>query len=110
MRCHRQGQQNDVIVLNFLNKQNLADTRMLELINKRISQFDGIIGMSDTVKIGIQPQKVFTGARLGRREYSIDDTSFPKSGRHTLCGTLAKNIFNEIYWNGIPDSGTITVS
>ena len=214
MRCHRQGQQNDVIVLNFLGKQNLADTRMLELINKRISQFDGIIGMSDdvvgnfcdnavdgliaafeksrhkkeiesqfqsvlteheeqnlsqvqtaenalfttftrdiaaqviitpqyikdrtveinaklweltkwfftgksgyncidetrTVKVGIQPQKVFTGARLGRREYSIDDTSLPKSGRHTLCGTLAKNIVNEVYWKGIPDSGTVTVA
>jgi len=214
MRCHRQGQQNDVIVLNFLNKQNLADARMLELINKRISQFDGIIGMSDdvvgnfcdnsvaglavafekarhkkdieaefqatlatheeqnvsevqtaenalfttftrdisdkvaitpqyikdrtieinaklwnltkwffdnksgydciddtrTVKIGVQPQKVFTGVRLGRREYSIDDTSLPKSGWHTLCGTLAKNMFNEIYWCGIPDSGTVTVA
>ena len=49
MRCHRQGQQNDVIVLNFLSKENFADTRMLELINKRVSQFDGIIGMSDDV-------------------------------------------------------------
>lgn len=49
MRCHRQGQQNDVVVLNFLNKQNFADVRMLELINKRVLQFDGILGMSDDV-------------------------------------------------------------
>ena len=49
MRCHRQGQQNDVVVLNFLTKQNFADVRMLELINKRVLQFDGIMGMSDDV-------------------------------------------------------------
>ena len=49
MRCHRQGQQNDTVVLNFLSKDNFADTRMLELINKRVSQFDKIIGMSDDV-------------------------------------------------------------
>lgn len=49
MRCHRQGQQNDVVVLNFLHKQNFADVRMLELINKRVLQFDGIMGMSDDV-------------------------------------------------------------
>lgn len=214
MRCHRQGQQNDVIVLNFLNKTNFADARMLELINKRVLQFDGIVGMSDdvvgnftdsavdgiaaafnksrhqkdidiafqatltshesentaavneaesvlfttftrdiadrvsitpqyikdrtietnaklweltkwffagkqgyecveenrTVHIGIQPQKVFTGAHLGRREYSIDNKTLPKSGRHTVCGTLAKNIIGELFWRGIPDSGTVTVS
>lgn len=49
MRCHWQGQQNDVLVLNFLNKQNFTDVRMLELINKRVLQFDGIMGMSDDV-------------------------------------------------------------
>ncbi|GHU94896.1 helicase SNF2 [Clostridia bacterium] len=214
MRCHRLGQQNDVIVLNFLNRQNFADVRMLELINKRVSQFDGVFGMSDdvvgnftdsavdgliaafgntrtraaieseyqaalaehenpnaaavreaenalfttftrdvadkvavtpqyikdrtdeinaklweltkwfftgkqgyecveenrTVRIGITPQKVFTGAHLGRREYSIDDKSVPKSGRHTVTGTLAKNIIGEIYWRGIPDSGSVAVN
>ena len=36
-------------MLNFLNKQNFADVRMLELINKRVLQFDGIMGMSDDV-------------------------------------------------------------
>jgi len=49
MRCHRQGQHNDVIVLNFLNRGNFADVRMMELINKRVLQFDGIFGMSDDI-------------------------------------------------------------
>lgn len=48
-RCHRQGQQSDVLVVNLLCKENPADVRILELINKRVLQFDGIFGMSDEI-------------------------------------------------------------
>ena len=48
-RCHRQGQQSDVFVLSFINTENFADVRMVELINKRIRQFNGIIGLSDNI-------------------------------------------------------------
>ena len=48
-RCHRQGQTSDVIVVNLLSKENLSDVRIFELINKRISQFEGIFGMSDHI-------------------------------------------------------------
>lgn len=48
-RCHRQGQKSDVLVINMLSKENLADVRMLELINKRTLQFNGIFGMSDDI-------------------------------------------------------------
>ncbi|MDL2288578.1 SWF/SNF helicase family protein [Oscillospiraceae bacterium OttesenSCG-928-F05] len=48
-RCHRQGQQSDVLVINLLSRQNFADVRILELINKRVLQFDGIFGMSDEI-------------------------------------------------------------
>ena len=48
-RCHRQGQQADVLVINLLSKENLADVRILELINKRTLQFDGIFGSSDDI-------------------------------------------------------------
>lgn len=213
MRCHRQGQQNDVLVLNFLSKQNFADVRMLELINKRVTQFDGIMGMSDdvvgnftdnaadgisaafeiarpkkdieaefqatlsaheeqnidavqaaenalfttfthdvadkititpqyikdrtaeintklwelikwffaskqgfsfdeatrTLLVGFQPQKVFIGVAIRRREYSIDNKTIEKSGRLTVASSLARNVISEIYWRGIPDSGTVTV-
>lgn len=34
-RCHRQGQNSDVLVINMLSKENFADVRILELINKR---------------------------------------------------------------------------
>ncbi len=46
-RCHRQGQREDVLVVNLLCRENMADVRILELINKRVLQFDGIFGMSD---------------------------------------------------------------
>jgi hypothetical protein len=41
--------ESDVLVLNFLNRHNFADVRMLELVNKRIRQFDGVLGLSDSV-------------------------------------------------------------
>lgn len=33
-RCHRLGQENDVLSLAFINKNNFADVRKLELVNK----------------------------------------------------------------------------
>ena len=64
-RCHRQGQQSDVMVLNFLNRNNFADVRMLELINKRVLQFSGVFGMSDDVlgNFGLDLGKAFALAR-----------------------------------------------
>lgn len=208
-RCHRQGQQSDVILLNFLNKNNFADVRVLELINKRLLQFSGIFGMSDMVignfgvdlqkafalartkeeidrtysetleafegknrqivehaeqslftsfttevadKVTVTPQyieqeikrinddlwavtkyffegrysfhideetrtiscvgsppKVFTGTAMRRNEYSMSPAYQPRSGRHTITGTLARNIISEMVWTGIPDRGTVTV-
>ena len=48
-RCHRQGQQSDVLVINLLSQENMSDVRILELINKRTLQFQGIFGMSDDI-------------------------------------------------------------
>lgn len=213
-RCHRQGQHSDVIILNFLNRNNFADVRTLELINKRILQFSGIFGMSDTVignfdsdmrsifsnmlatdrtiqeidhihqgtlkqfesenkqlvrqaeqslftsftgniaeKVRITPQyiesrtreieddlwyvtrwflegrqgfrldnetrtvfvtclpppKVFTGKALRRTEYSMAKDYQPRSGRHTVTGSLARGIIHEMFWAGIPERGEIVV-
>ena len=48
-RCHRQGQQSDVLVINLLSQENMSDVRILELINKRTLQFQGIFGLSDDI-------------------------------------------------------------
>lgn len=48
-RCHRQGQENDVIVLSFLEKNSYGDVRTLEIANKRLLQYQGVIGISDQI-------------------------------------------------------------
>ncbi|XWV20148.1 MAG: DEAD/DEAH box helicase [Prevotella sp.] len=48
-RCHRYGQQFDVVVINFLNKANEADIRVYEILDKKFQLFNGIFGTSDEV-------------------------------------------------------------
>jgi hypothetical protein len=48
-RCHRYGQQHDVVVINFLNERNAADQRVLELLSEKFKLFDGVFGASDDV-------------------------------------------------------------
>ena len=48
-RCHRLGQENDVISLAFINQNNMADVRKLELVYKRMKVADGVFGVTDTV-------------------------------------------------------------
>ena len=48
-RCHRYGQQNDVVVINFLNKRNAADVRVYELLSEKFNLFNGVFGSSDEV-------------------------------------------------------------
>ena len=48
-RCHRYGQKNDVVVINFLNKANAADVRVYELLDKKFKLFSGVFGSSDEV-------------------------------------------------------------
>lgn len=48
-RCHRYGQKNDVVVLNFVNEKNEADKRVYELLNQKFKLFEGLFGSSDEV-------------------------------------------------------------
>lgn len=48
-RIHRINQQNDCIVLSFINKENFADVRKLELVSKRYILSNGVFGVSDSV-------------------------------------------------------------
>ena len=51
-RCHRLEQQNDVLAVAFINKDNFADVRKLELISKRFILTGGVFGLSDSVLDG----------------------------------------------------------
>lgn len=60
-RCHRYGQKNDVVVINFINKRNYADVRVHELLDEKFSLFKGVFGSSDevlgTVESGVDFEK-----------------------------------------------------
>ena len=60
-RCHRYGQQHDVVVINFLNQRNEADQRVLELLGEKFNLFSGVFGASDevlgTVESGVDFEK-----------------------------------------------------
>lgn len=48
-RCHRYGQKFDVVVVNFVNRENAADQRVYELLAEKFRIFDGVFGASDEV-------------------------------------------------------------
>ena len=48
-RCHRLGQENDVLSVAFIDKNILADVRQQELVNKRMLVTDGVFGITDDV-------------------------------------------------------------
>lgn len=60
-RCHRYGQQHDVVVINFLNERNAADRRVLELLTEKFNLFNGVFGASDevlgTIESGVDFEK-----------------------------------------------------
>ncbi|MES1928859.1 helicase domain-containing protein [Salinisphaera dokdonensis CL-ES53] len=48
-RCHRYGQKHDVIVINFLNRNNAADQRVFQLLAEKFQLFSGVFGASDEI-------------------------------------------------------------
>ena len=48
-RCHRYGQKHDVVVVNFINTANKADSRVYELLSQKFQLFEGVFGASDEV-------------------------------------------------------------
>lgn len=48
-RVHRFGQKHNVIVVNFSNKGNLAEERILELLDEKFRLFTSVFGASDEV-------------------------------------------------------------
>ncbi|KTF04232.1 RNA polymerase-associated protein RapA [Trueperella bernardiae] len=74
-RVHRFGQKHNVVVVNFSNKGNLAEERILELLTEKFELFTSVFGASDEV--------------LGQIEDGLD---FEKNIAHILdnCKTSAE--------------------
>lgn len=48
-RCHRYGQKHDVVVVNFVDRSNAADSRVYDLLAEKFQLFEGVFGASDEV-------------------------------------------------------------
>ena len=48
-RIHRYGQKCDVVIINFINKENVADIRLYEILQHKFKLFDGVFGASDEI-------------------------------------------------------------
>ena len=58
-RCHRYGQQHDVVVMNFLNRKNEADQRVFQLLSEKFRLFEGVFGASDEILGAIESEVDF---------------------------------------------------
>jgi superfamily II DNA or RNA helicase len=68
-RCHRYGQNFDVVVINFLNRANEADQRVFQLLHEKFRLFDGVFGASDEVLGALE-----TGIDIEKRINAIYQT------------------------------------
>jgi superfamily II DNA/RNA helicase len=65
-RCHRYGQKIDVTVVNFMNRKNHAEQRIVELLDQKFRLFEGVFGSSDEVLGAIE-----SGVDIERRILDI---------------------------------------
>lgn len=81
-RCHRYGQEHDVIVMNFINTKNRADERVFELLNQKFSLFQGLFGASDDIlgalESGIDIERTILDIYQTCRTKEEIDTAFDK--------------------------------
>ena len=90
-RCHRYGQEHDVVVINFLNERNAADRRVLELLTEKFSLFSGVFGASDevlgSIESGVDFEKRILGIYQACRTPEEIDAAF-----HTLQAEMDEQI------------------
>lgn len=79
-RCHRYGQKHDVVVVNFLNRNNAADLRVFELLSEKFQLFSGVFGASDEVlgaiESGVEFEKRIVGIYQNCRTEDEIETEF----------------------------------
>ena len=68
-RCHRYGQKIDVSVVNFMNRGNQAEARVVQLLQSKFLLFEGVFGSSDEVLGAIE-----SGVDIERRILDIVQT------------------------------------
>lgn len=90
-RCHRYGQKHDVVVVNFLNRDNEADRRVYELLDQKFQLFDGVFGASDEVLGAVE-----SGVDFERRIADIYQNCRHPNEIHTAFEQLQLDLAGEI--------------
>jgi hypothetical protein len=90
-RCHRYGQKHDVVVVNFLNRENDADKRVYELLDQKFKLFDGVFGASDEVLGAVE-----SGVDFERRIAEIYQTCRQPAAIHSAFEQLQLDMAGEI--------------
>lgn len=90
-RCHRYGQKHDVVVVNFLNRENEADRRVYELLDQKFKLFDGVFGASDEVLGAVE-----SGVDFERRIAEIYQTCRQPAAIHSAFEQLQLDMAGEI--------------
>lgn len=90
-RCHRYGQKHDVVVVNFLNRDNDADKRVYELLALKFQLFDGVFGASDEVLGAVE-----SGVDFERRIAEIYQTCRHPAAIHEAFQQLQLDLAGEI--------------
>lgn len=90
-RCHRYGQKNDVVAMNFLNRANAADMRVFELLDKKFRLFSGVFGASDEILGAIG-----SGVDFERRIFEIYQSCRTEEDINTAFDELQAELSEEI--------------
>lgn len=90
-RCHRYGQEHDVVVVNFLNQRNAADQRVYQLLAEKFRLFDGVFGVSDEVLGAVE-----SGMDVERRILDVYQTCRTPAEISAAFDELQRNLEDEI--------------
>ncbi|NOT18086.1 MAG: DEAD/DEAH box helicase family protein [Sulfuriferula sp.] len=90
-RCHRYGQKHDVVVVNFLNRDNDADRRVYQLLDQKFQLFEGVFGASDEVLGAVE-----SGVDFERRIADIYQNCRHPNEIHTAFEQLQLDLAGEI--------------
>ena len=94
-RVHRFGQKHNVVVVNFSNKGNIAEQRILELLANKFHLFESVFGASDEVlgaiEDGLDFEKMISNTLNRCRTADELDTAFKE-----LEGRYATEISQEM--------------
>ncbi|MBI3580963.1 MAG: DEAD/DEAH box helicase family protein [Nitrospinae bacterium] len=90
-RCHRYGQKHDVVVINFLNRANVADRRVYELLDQKLKLFDGVFGASDEI-LGV----IGNGVDIERRIQEIYQDCRTEEDTNSKFSKIEEDLAKEI--------------